>query len=150
MAGRGPWFANVGCTPETVRAFLKDVGPGAGLNYDPSHLIRLRVDHIRFLREFIGSVKHVHAKDTEIIDDALYEFGTLPATFAKGHGFGEWTWRYAIPGHGEARWTEIFSILKQNGYAGVVSVELEDENFNGTEAGEKAALIHSLAFLRGA
>jgi hypothetical protein len=26
-------------------------------------------------------------------------------------------------------------------------VELEDEHFNGTEAGEKAALVHSLNFL---
>jgi sugar phosphate isomerase/epimerase len=148
--GGPPWFANLCCTPETVRAFLSDVGPGAGLNYDPSHLIRLRVDHIRFLKEFIGSVRHVHAKDTEILDDALYEFGTLSAAFAKGHGFGEWTWRYTIPGHGLTRWTEVFTILARNDYAGIVSVELEDENFNGTADGEKAALTHSLAFLRGA
>ena len=32
----------------------------------------------------------------------------------------------------------------------IVSVELEDENFNGSEAGEKAALLHSLDFLRSA
>jgi hypothetical protein len=31
----------------------------------------------------------------------------------------------------------------------VISVELEDEQFNGTEAGEKAALVHSLSFLKG-
>lgn len=148
--GGGPWFASLCCSPETVRAFLKDVGPGAGLNYDPSHLIRLRVDHIRFLNEFIASVKHVHAKDTEIDEDALYEFGTQSAAFVKSHGFGEWTWRYTIPGHGVTRWSEVFGILKKNNYNGFVSVELEDENFNGNEDGEKAALKHSLAFLRGA
>ncbi|MBA3272727.1 MAG: sugar phosphate isomerase/epimerase [Chthoniobacterales bacterium] len=148
--GGGPWFANMCCTPETTRAFLKDVGAGAGLNYDPSHLIRLRVDHIRFLNEFIGSVKHVHAKDTEVDEDALYEFGTQTATFVKGHGFGGPTWRYTIPGHGIARWLEIFRVLEKNEYDGIVSVELEDENFNGTDEGEKAALKHSLAFLRGA
>jgi hypothetical protein len=32
----------------------------------------------------------------------------------------------------------------------LVSIELEDENFNGSEAGEKAGLIHSLNFLIGA
>lgn len=148
--GGGPWFGNLCCSPETVRTFLKELGPGAGLNYDPSHLIRLRVDHIRFLNEFIGHVMHAHAKDTEIDEDALYEFGTQDATFAKGHGFGGATWRYTIPGHGCARWTEIFRILKKNNYTGFVSVELEDENFNGTDDGEKAALKHSLAYLRGA
>ena len=52
-----------------------------------------------------------------------------------------------IPGHGEAQWGEIFAILEQHNYRGVVSIELEDENFNGSEAGEKAALIHSRNFL---
>lgn len=148
--GGAPWFSSLCCSPETVRRFLKDVGPGAGLNYDPSHLIRLRVDHIRFLHEFVGQVKHVHAKDTEIDEDALYEFGTQSATFAQPRGFGEWTWRYTIPGHGVTRWTEVFRILEQHHYQGIVSVELEDERFNGTDDGEKAGLGYSLAFLRGA
>ena len=147
--GGPPYFASLVCTPETVRSFLKDVGHGAGLNYDPSHLIRLGVDHVRFLKDFAPHVNHVHAKDTDVDAEALYEFGTQPATFAKPHGFGEWTWRYTLPGHGVARWNEIASILKSSGYAGAISVELEDEHFNGTEAGEKAALVHSLNFLKG-
>ncbi|MDQ3439197.1 MAG: sugar phosphate isomerase/epimerase [Planctomycetota bacterium] len=146
--GGPPHFASLVCTPETVRSFIKDVGRGAGLNYDPSHLIRLGVDHVRFLKEFAPHVKHVHAKDTDVDAEALYEFGTQPATFAKPHGFGEWTWRYTIPGHGVVRWNEIAAALKSAGYRGAISVELEDEHFNGTEAGEKAALVHSLNFLR--
>ena len=111
-----------------------------GVNYDPSHLIRLGVDHIRFLNEFVGNVFHVHAKDTETFPEAVYEFGISQGcgVFAPGHGWGGSTWRYTIPGSGEARWTEIFKILKANNFKGVVSVELEDENFNGTEDGEKA------------
>jgi sugar phosphate isomerase/epimerase len=147
--GGGPWLGNLCCSPETCRAFLKDVGNGAGLNYDPSHLIRLGVCHIRFLNEFVGHVKHAHAKDTDLFGDAQYEFGSQPATFAKGHGFGEWTWRYTIPGHGIARWNEIFTILKAANYKGFVCVELEDENFNTDENGEKAGLTNSLAYLKG-
>ena len=147
--GGPPYFASLVCTPETVRSFLKDVGRGAGLNYDPSHLIRLGVDHVRFLTEFAPHVRHVHAKDTDLDADALYEFGTQPATFAKPHGFGEWTWRYTLPGHGVARWNEIARVLKSAGYTGAISVELEDEHFNGTEEGEKAGLVHSLNFLKG-
>jgi sugar phosphate isomerase/epimerase len=145
--GGPPHYATLCCTPESLRKFLKDVGPGAGVNYDPSHLIRLGVDHVRFLREFAPHVKHVHAKDTAIDPDALYEFGTQIATFAAPHGFGEWTWRYTIPGHGCARWGDIFAILQQHDYRGFVSIELEDERFNGSDAGEQAALIHSRNFL---
>ena len=80
--GGPPYFANICCTPETTRQFIKDIGRGIGLNYDPSHLIRLRVDHIRFLKEFAAQVKHVHAKDTDVDADALYEFGMQSAAFA--------------------------------------------------------------------
>jgi sugar phosphate isomerase/epimerase len=146
--GGAPYLANLCCTPETVRQFIKDVGRGVGLNYDPSHLIRLRVDHVRFLKEFAPHVKHVHAKDTDVDDDALYEFGTQAATFAQPHRWGEWTWRYTLPGHGLARWGEIFHVLKAANYAGAVSVELEDENFNGSEDGEKRALDMSVAYLK--
>jgi sugar phosphate isomerase/epimerase len=146
--GGAPYFANLCCTPETVRQFIKDVGRGVGLNYDPSHLIRLRVDHVRFLKEFAPHVKHVHAKDTDIDADALYEFGSQSAAFATPHRWGEGTGRYPLPGHGLARWGEIFTVLRSSGYPGAVSVELEDEHFNGSEQGEKRALEASLALLR--
>jgi sugar phosphate isomerase/epimerase len=145
--GGFPYFASLCCSPETVRPFLKDV-KGAAINYDPSHLVRLRVDHIRFLKEFAPHVKHVHAKDTDVDREALYEFGTQQGTFAKPHAFGDMAWRYTIPGHGLVRWHEVLTVLKAGGYKGAVSVELEDEEFNGTEDGERAALTHSLNFLK--
>lgn len=149
--GRSPQLPALCCTPETCRRFFQDIGgQGVGLNYDPSHLIRLGVDHIRFLNEFAPYVRHVHAKDTEILSEAVYEYGLYqPAIFAKPHGWGEFVWRYTLPGHGCARWTEILRILQASGFDGIVSVELEDENFNGSEEGEKAGLLHSLHFLRG-
>ncbi len=70
-----------------------------------------------------------------------------PATFAKSHGFGSMHWRYTIPGHGCVRWTRAFQILEANGYQGAVSIELEDENFNGSEAGEKQGILSGSAFL---
>ncbi len=149
--GGAPHFATLCCTPETYRSFMKDLGSKAvGINYDPSHLIRLGVDHVRFLQEFGGKVHHVHAKDTEIMPEAVYEMGLYQdSPFAKPHGFGAHVWRYSIPGHGCTRWVEVFRILKAAGFKGAVSVELEDENFNGSEDGEKAGLLHSLAFLKG-
>lgn len=150
--GGAPHFATLCCNPETCRSFIKDLGcKSVGINYDPSHLIRLGIDHIRFLNEFVSKVWHVHAKDTEIIPEAIYEFGLYQdSVFQKPHGYGAQAWRYTIPGSGVTRWSESFKILKAAGYNGVVSVELEDENFNGSEDGEKSGFLHSLAFLKGA
>jgi sugar phosphate isomerase/epimerase len=139
------------CTPEGYRAFLKECpSPALGVNYDPSHLIRMGIDPLRFLREFAGRVYHVHGKDTELFPDNLYEYGhEQPPTFAQEMGFGSMAWRYTIPGHGIASWTQIFSVLKANNYAGYVSIELEDRDFNGTEASEKAGILHGAHFLEG-
>jgi sugar phosphate isomerase/epimerase len=143
---------HLACTPETYRSLIKDIGlPSVAINYDPSHLIRMGVDHLRFLNEFFPYIQHVHGKDTELFPEAIYELGLYQGSaFEKPHGFGEYAWRYTIPGHGVARWPEIFKILAEGGYHGIVSVELEDENFNGSEAGEKAGLLHSLNILRSA
>lgn len=148
--GGAPHYANLCCTPETMRAFIRDVpGNAIGVNYDPSHLIRLGVDHVRFLREFLPQVHHVHAKDTELFEESMYELGRYQGSaFSKPHGFGEHIWRYTIPGQGVARWPQIFRVLKDGGYKGVVSVELEDEAFNGTEQGEKSGFTNSLEYLR--
>ncbi|MGV3616668.1 MAG: sugar phosphate isomerase/epimerase family protein [Fimbriimonas sp.] len=136
------------CTPEGYRAAIKETSPVVGINYDPSHLIRMGIDPIRFVEEFADRVYHVHGKDTEVYSEGLYEYGTeQPATFAKGHGFGAHHWRYTIPGHGETRWTRAFEILKARGYEGAVSIELEDENFNGSEAGEKQGILAGAQFL---
>ncbi|MGH7143035.1 MAG: sugar phosphate isomerase/epimerase family protein [Planctomycetota bacterium] len=149
--GGGPNYPVLCCTPETYRRIFQDIPQGLGVNYDPSHLIRLGVDHIRFAQEFVSKIGHVHAKDTEIMADAVYEYGLYQsAAFAKKHGFGENVWRYTIPGHGQTRWTRLFEILAAANYKGAVCIELEDENFNGTEAGEKTALSTSLKFLQSA
>lgn len=139
------------CTPETYRALFKECPSKAiGVNYDPSHLIRMGIDPIRFLSEFGERVYHVHGKDTELLPERLYEYGTFqPLTFGERIKFGDTYWRYTIPGHGQMRWGEAFRILKEFGYTGCVSIELEDANFNGTEDGERTGLIQAGHFLQG-
>jgi sugar phosphate isomerase/epimerase len=139
------------CTPEAFRALFKAIpSRSLGINYDPSHLIRMGIDPLRFLGEFADRVVHVHGKDTELLSENRYEFGNeQPATFAPSIGYGAWSWRYTIPGHGQMRWSRAFEILATIGYRGAVSVELEDANFNGAEESEKAALILATRFLSG-
>jgi sugar phosphate isomerase/epimerase len=148
--GGPPHFAALACTPSEYRALIKAVGsPAMGINFDPSHLIRMGIDPVRFLAEFAGRVFHVHGKDTEINTDELYEYGdTQRDAFAKGHGFGALHWRYTIPGHGQARWKKLFTQLKDAGFKGFVSIELEDENFNGSTEGEQRGLLASRDFLK--
>jgi sugar phosphate isomerase/epimerase len=150
--GPAPHFQALCCTPESCRNFLGDTNPNSvAINYDPSHLIRLGVDPLRFLQEFVRFIPHVHAKDTEFFPDAIYELGLYQDSIrTPRHRYGAHAWRYTIPGHGQAPWSRIFRTLHDNHYRGVVSVELEDENFNGSEEGEKEGLLHSLNFLRGA
>ncbi len=137
------------CTPETYRALFEACpSPSIGINYDPSHLVRMGIDPLRFLKEFAARVYHVHGKDCAILRDDLYEYGwEQPATFKQSVNFGAALWRYTIPGQGDSNWGEICRILRENNYKGAVCIELEDANYNGSEAGEKAGLIAGAQFL---
>ena len=146
----GPPFANLCCNPETCRAMFREVpSRGLGINYDPSHLIRMGIDHTRFAAEFADRIAHAHAKDTEIITDNVYEIGLYQRSiFQKPYFCGDFAWRYTIPGHGVTRWSHILSILERAGFTGLVSVELEDADYNGTEPGERAGLTAALRYLQ--
>ncbi len=139
------------CTPEGYRAFFERCpSDRIGVNYDPSHLIRMGIEPLRFLREFADRVFHVHAKDTELSPENFYEYGhEIPATFAPAPAHGQWAWRYTIPGHGQMRWSKAFAILEERGYGGCVCVELEDADFGGTEALKQEGLTLAGAFLSG-
>jgi sugar phosphate isomerase/epimerase len=147
--GSYPYYPAFCATPESLRAFFRETKSDAlAINFDPSHLIRMGIDPRQFLADFGKRVGHVHAKDTEILPEKLYEFGNLqPATLADVIPFGGHCWRYCIPGRGSAPWSEMLAALKSAGYAGAVSIELEDRDFNGSEDGEKRGLIGSRDFL---
>lgn len=132
------------CNPESYRAFFKEMNsPAYGINYDPSHLIRLGIDHVRFVREFGAQVVHVHGKDTELSPEKLYEVG-WENNLARLSGN---PWRYTIPGHGVARWPVIFRALEDAGYKGAICLEHEDDVFTGSEGLEQEGLLAGARFL---
>ena len=138
------------CNPESYRAFLQQMNsPYIGINYDPSHLIRMGIDPLRFIKEFGSQVVHIHGKDTLIDQERLYDIGhEQDAVFAENFAWGGATWRYTIPGKGYAPWTEILNEAVAANYDGYVSIELEDVDYNGTLEGEQRGFISSRDFLK--
>jgi len=147
--GRPPHYSTLACTPAEIREFLKQVNSDVlGINYDPSHLVRMGTDPLRFLREFSPRIFHVHAKDTLILSEGLYEFGNLQGSaVAKPHAFGGISWRYTIPGNGNVPWPSLLALLNETRYRGIISIELEDEQFSGSEQSEQQGLLQSRDFL---
>ncbi len=149
--GPGPYWPSLGCTPETLRAMFAEVpSERIGLCYDPSHLVRLGIDHIRFLWEFGQRIRHVHGKDTELSDEHLYLSGNIGPTFGSPYVYGEGAWRYCIPGEGLIDWVAVANRLQDIGYDGLLSVELEDHYYYPEVDQQLAGLSAALTCLEGA
>ncbi len=113
---------NLARSPALWRRMFEAVDSRAlGLEFDPSHLVRIGVDHIEALKAFSRKVYHVHAKDTEMLWDSIAEHGY----------YGGRPFRYRIPGYGQIDWAEFISALVEIGYDGGVAIEHEDPVFSG-------------------
>ena len=131
--GPGPQYATLGYTPEVWRAMFAAVpSPSLGLCYDPSHLVRLGIDYLRVLEEFGQRINHCHGKDSELLPEQAYLYGNLPPVLSKAPAFSEGYWRYCVPGDGVVDWAAIAYRLELLGYAGCVSIELEDARYWGS------------------
>ncbi|GGH79286.1 sugar phosphate isomerase/epimerase [Pullulanibacillus pueri] len=147
--GPAPYYPTLGCTPEMWRAMFEAIpSEHFGMTYDPSHLVRLGIDHLRVLNEFGERINHCHGKDTEILSEELYEFGTIQATFGEKYRFSEGSWRYTIPGEGQIDWGKIALRLEQLGYQGAISIELEDHRFSGSLEKEQQGIIKAAQHLK--
>jgi sugar phosphate isomerase/epimerase len=146
--GGAPNYGSLGCTPESLRRIFEVCpSPNLGICYDPSHFLRIQIDYLRLLHEFGDRVRHVHLKDTEIIPEKLYESGILGESYANTYVCGEGWWRYTIPGEGDVDWNQVIRRLEDNGYDGVLSVELEDHYFWQTPALQQEGLLRSKEYI---
>lgn len=84
-----------------------------GLEYDPSHLICLRIDYLWVVREYGDRIHHVHAKDAEEVDYNVRRNGILePGAF-----------RHRMPGLGDVNWAKLIPMLVEYGYKGNLDIE---------------------------
>ena len=120
---------NMGGSPDTWDAWFQAVPSKAlGIEFDPSHLYWQGIDHMRALREYRDRIYHVHAKDTEILEERRYRGGINGGFF-----------RFRIPGYGAIDWTEFISGLDEIGYGGGVAIEHEDPVYSGERFDEGLA-----------
>jgi sugar phosphate isomerase/epimerase len=147
--GPAPHYPTLGCTPEMYRAIFEAIpSPALGICYDPSHFVRMGIDYLRVLTEFGHRVRHVHGKDTEILNEGCYLYGYHGPTFPTDLGWAGGYWRYTIPGSGEVNWAKVVAHLRINGYDGIISIELEDHVYGYTLEAQKQGIINAQRHLR--
>ncbi|MFN8456675.1 MAG: sugar phosphate isomerase/epimerase [Anaerolineae bacterium] len=133
---------NVAHTPEIWdRLFEVLPDDNFGLNLDPSHLHWLGIDPARAAREYGSKIFYAHAKDTQIIGEQRYRRGVMDLV--------EGGWRRSrLPGRGEIDFGLFIKSLRQGGYDGPLSIELEDRDWLGSSMQVQEGLKVSRQYLK--
>lgn len=130
---RDGFAGTISYSPELWREMFRRIPSDSfGLNFDPSHLVWLQVDHLKAMREFKDKIFHFHAKDTSFNRDKLYDYGIYGKQLGKSDPFDLGWITAKMPGLGDINWTDVYQTLKDIGYTGVVSIEHEDHDYSGT------------------
>jgi len=130
------WFAfglpgNLAYSPELWDVLFNEIpDENLGINFDPSHLLYLGIDHERAAREYASRIFHAHAKDAELLDEGRYRFGIFSSQ-VETRGEPGW-WRYRMPGSGMVDWASFIQTLQEIGYDDVLSIEHEDPEYEGS------------------
>lgn len=110
-----------------------------GLNYDPSHLVWMRMDEIQPIYDFKDRLHHIHLKDVKVYKNRLDKVGIMayPLEYHSPK----------IPGLGDVNWSAFFSALTTVKYRGPVCIEVEDKAYEGSIQDIHAALTTSRNYL---
>jgi sugar phosphate isomerase/epimerase len=119
-----PGGSNLPYSPALLRRLFESLPfENLGINFDPSHLVWLHIDYIRFIHEFGKRIFHAHAKDMDIDQNYMYEDGIVTAGFR---------WQIPrLPGQGLVDWRRLVTALYDVDYNLVLSIEHEDANWEG-------------------
>ncbi|MBI1289701.1 TIM barrel protein [bacterium] len=111
--------------------------PALGLEFDPSHCIKQRIDPLAMLRQFGNRILHVHLKDHEILEEAVQLYGSYDTRCSRDR----------FPGLGQVDFRSMFRALALMGYAGNFAIEAEHDPSVETEQEVRTALRLSVAYL---
>ncbi|MDU0358906.1 sugar phosphate isomerase/epimerase [Rhizobium sp. 25PS6] len=143
----GPKDNFIGTTPRGWQELFQRIGdPRFGLEFDPSHLIRIGVDPYQAMEAVKDRIAILHAKDTAIDPQSLQAVGY--------HGKG-W-WQYKLPGLGLIDWPRFLRQASEAGFDGTLSIEHEDaaygwpgKDLGAREDGERLGLDYLRNVLSG-
>ena len=112
----------LGRTAQTLKIVQLVNKPNFGVNIDFTNFQQVFGEgHVEATRQLADCVVHVHAKDFYLSKEPREgdEWRQIPT--------GEYA-RRAIGGEGDMQWSTLFTILKQAGYTGTISLEITDPN----------------------
>ena len=134
---RGDW--NIANAPTAWEMMFHEVpAQNLGLEWEPCHQMVSLIDPIAQLRHWAPKVFHLHGKD------ATLDWAQLRATGLRGGKPFVW---HRTPGFGDSNWTDIISILRQNGFKGAIDIEgWHDPVYHG--ALEMTGQVHALNYLK--
>ena len=106
------------------------------LNYDPSHLLWMRMDYIAPIRNFADKIKHFHVKDAKFYQDKFDRVGPFayPLEYHQPK----------LPGQGDIEWGRVVSALNDIKYKGSLIVEIEDRAYEE----DLSARLDSIAIVK--
>ncbi|RPI62280.1 MAG: sugar phosphate isomerase/epimerase [Planctomycetaceae bacterium] len=132
--------------PEDIVRIRNAAGKNLGANLDPSHFFWQGINPVEAAR-YLGEnncIFHVHAKDCFIDPKNSAVIGNLDIKSYGDVKNRAWVFRTVGYGHGDEFWKPFVSMLRLQGYDGVLSIEHEDSLMSLGEGFEKA--VH---YLRG-
>lgn len=143
----GPKDNFIGTTPKGWQELFRRIdNPRFGLEFDPSHLIRIGVDPYQAMEAVKDRIAILHAKDTAIDTEILQAVGY--------HGKG-W-WQYKLPGLGLIDWPRLLRRARGSGFDGTLSIEHEDaaygwpgKDLSARKEGERLGLDYLRNVLNG-
>ncbi len=134
---RGDW--NLAQTPDAWEMMFNEIPmDNIGLEWEPCHQMVKLIDPMPQLRKWVKKIFHVHGKDATVRWDVIREHGIRgPVPFAF----------HRTPGFGDSNWTDIITILRQNGFVGSIDIEgWHDPVYRGEL--EMTGQVHGLNYLK--
>ncbi|MQB46131.1 sugar phosphate isomerase/epimerase [Rhizobium sp. ICMP 5592] len=143
---------NLGATmihnPANMLRLRRHVDPVIGMNFDPSHHMWMGGDPIAAVRLLGDAIHYMHAKDVRL-ERTLTEANGLIDVYRMDE-ISKRSWNYVALGHGHdvQWWKEFFAVARFTGYAGPVSLEMEDMSMEPLTGVKKSLTTLKLALPR--
>lgn len=126
-------------TPHAYRQMFERLPhPALGIELDPSHLHKQRIDSIPFVERFGERILHVHAKDHERSTELEQLYGCFDPRVSRDR----------LPGRGEIDFTALVAALRRVGYDGPLTLELERHMPDLAKTRRRAELRRTIELLR--